>query len=499
MMMLFAGLLRAADLDIGPLDRYRVPVADVPGAEAGSATASVLLEPPAEGPYTLEELPVLDTYVAQEGIDALAAGAWHAEGLTGAGVKVAVFDYQWYGAELIPEELGEFQTHDCQSHRSCLLPIDTLRSRYSFEEGSHGVACSEVIRDIAPGVELHLVRVNGSVTLENAARWAGEEGIDIASMSLSFFNNSFNDGTGLINDLAAQLAENGVLLVASAGNYAKEHRMEQFSDPDGDGDMDFPWGSSYLPMYFSEGPISVTVSWEQFRSCGRTDLDLYLYRQDGMLIGKAEALQDGSAQFCAPVERLSAVAEEGDWYYLQIVRRSGDPVVRIASYAREGSVYQPTPGGLADPASSLSAFTVGAVRAVDYLANGPESFSSTGPTHDGLAKPDIAGPDGLSSYTYGPVGFYGTSASTPATAAALALWMEAHPGSTAREAADAMQAAALSDRSVWQAQSGEFGAGKARLPDPTPMRGVCGGGGGALLLLPAGFLSGRRPRRTRPV
>jgi hypothetical protein len=86
-----------------------------------------------------------------------------------------------------------------------------------------------------------------------------------------------------------QLAENGVLLVASAGNYAKEHRMEQFSDPDGDGDMDFPWGSSYLPMYFDEGPISVTLSWEQFRSCGRTDLDLYLYRQDGMLIGRAEA------------------------------------------------------------------------------------------------------------------------------------------------------------------------------------------------------------------
>lgn len=490
-------LTAAADLDVEA--RYRVPVPDWPGAEATSGTASVLLAPPPPGtPYTLEELPVLDAatggYVAQEGIDALAAGPWHAAGLTGAGVKVAVFDYQWYGAELIEEELGEYATHDCQAHRSCELPMDTLRPRYVFEEGSHGVACAEVIRDIAPGAELHLVRVNGSVTMENAARWAGREGIDVASMSLSFFNNSFNDGSGLISDLAAQMAEEGVLLVTSAGNYAREHRMEWFNDPDGDGVMDFPWGSAYLPMYFEDGPISVTVSWEQFNSCGRTDLDLYLYRDDGVLIGRAEGVQDAAGDYCAPVERLSAVSTEG-WHYLQIVRRAGDPLVRLATYAREGTIYQPTPGGLADPASSVAAFTVGAVRATGYLANGPEGFSSTGPTHAGLAKPDIAGPDGLSSLTYGPVGFYGTSASTPAVAAALALWLEANPGRTAREGAEALRLAAISDRSVWQAESGELGAGKARLPDPDPARGLCGGGGAALLYFGSAMAGSLRRRR----
>lgn len=475
--------------------RYRVEIPDYPGAVARSATASVLLEPPPPGtPYQLEEAPVPDGYLAEEGINALAAAPWHEAGITGKGVKLAVFDLQWYQADLQQDELGEVHTQDCEAHSACLLPMDTLRPEYSFEEGSHGVACAEVVRDIAPGVELYLVRVNGPTTLSNAAAWAVREKIDIVSMSLSFFNNSFYDGSGGVNAAVDQLRKGGVLLVNSAGNYATEHWDADFNDPDNDGDMDFPWGSSYLPVNYGAGGVSIYLSWDQFHSCGDTDFDLYLYDENGILRGRSEAIQERTADYCAPVERLSGTIAEGGWHYLKIVRRSGDPHVHLAVFAREGKVYEATPGSVADPASSISAFTVGAVRATGYLQNGPESFSSIGPTHGGVDKPDIAGPDGLSTFTYGNVGFYGTSASTPAIAATLALVMEAHPGWTAFDAADDLQANALTDRSVWSPYDGELGAGKARLPDVSPEeKGGCGSEAWILICLPLIFL--RSPMR----
>jgi hypothetical protein len=62
-----------------------------------------------------------------------------------------------------------------------------------------------------------------------------------------------------------------------------------------------------------------------------------------------------------------------------------------------------------------------------------ESFSSQGPTIDGRIKPDIAGPDGVSSGTYGSspacngAGFYGTSAAAPHVGGAAALVKQANP------------------------------------------------------------------------
>lgn len=458
--------------EVGPWDRYRVEVPDYPGAEATSEGASVLLAPPEGLPWTIEEAPSLDEgqalpgddvglYDALEGIDALAARPWREAGFDGTGIKVAVFDSQYYNAELWANELGDYYTNDCQAARSCDLPIDTLRPTYSFEEGSHGVACAQVIHDIAPGVELHLVRVNGSATLENAAAWAVRNDIDIVSMSMSFFSNSFYDGSGYVSTVAAQMAAQDTLLVNSAGNYATEHWDGAFTDPDGDGDMDFPWGLDCLPMYFAEGDASAIVSWDQFSSCGDTDLDVYAYDGEGNVIGRAEANQP-NGESCSPVERLTVHAPATDWYCVQIVRRAGDSNTHVAAFARDGYVYLPTPGSIADPGSSPSSFTVGAVRAVGYLQNNVEGFSSIGPTQSGLAKPDIAGPDGLTTAVFGSQGFYGTSAATPAVAATLALIMQAE-GTSPREAANQLASNAISDHRTWTEWDGELGAGKARL------------------------------------
>ncbi|MFT5684023.1 MAG: subtilisin family serine protease [Myxococcota bacterium] len=479
----------------------RVDVPDHPDALVTSHLGSTLSAPPTDAtPWRLSPIAVPDTgpiggYTAWEALDAMAIGAWHEAGIDGAGVRVAVFDLEWYGAELDEAELGDFTTHDCYVQRSCDHPIDTLRPTFSFETGSHGVACAEVIRDIAPAAELYLVRVSNLTTLENAVQWAIREDIDLISMSLSFFNESFYDGTGAINNQMDLLAEAGILMVTSAGNYADQHYQEAFTDRDGDGFHDFPFGDG-LPVYLSRGSQRIYLTWDEYRSCGRTDLDAYVYSEDGLMVGRSNDLQNFDQETCSPLERVSAWAEESGWYTLKIHHAGGMDTVRFDVMARSGEVYDPVvAGSIADPGTHPTVLTVGAIRATSYLEADVEAFSSQGPTAANLPKPDIAGPNGLSSSVYGPTGFYGTSASTPAVTGALALVMSRDPTLTPHEASAAMTSWALPPGGeTWSAPDPGMGAGRAHLPDPSALSGGCRGTA-ALLVLPLGLTGLRRRRR----
>ena len=132
-----------------------------------------------------------------------------------------------------------------------------------------------------------------------------------------------------------------------------------------------------------------------------------------------------------------------------------------------------------------SGLTVGAVRANStYLTNGPETFSSWGPNARGYPKPDISGPDGLTTSVYGVTGFYGTSAATPAVAAAAALLMSADPTLTPAAAGRRLRALAASDATVWEEPDHGLGAGRARLDPPESASGTEGGCGRRATVLP---------------
>ncbi len=474
-----------AYLDDAALELVRVDVPDHPEAIISSSRGSMLAAPPTDGtPWRRVSIPEVDSsYVAWEAVDALQTQAWIDAGYDGSGVRVAVFDVQWLNAELGLEELGDVQSWDCGAHDSCEIEMDTLRPWHSYEEGSHGVACAETIRDLAPGVELHLVRVNGLTTLENAVAWAIRHDVDLISMSMSMFSESFYDGTGAVNELMGDLAEAGVLMVTSAGNYADEHWVEDFRDADMDGWHEFRGSSEYLPIYLSGGGRSrVYINWDQYHHCGDTDLDAYVWNAAGELVGRSEDRQSVDANSCSPTERVSAYAESSGWHYLQIRRAAGDPIVRFGLFARGSTVHEAMPSGsIADPGTHPSVYTVGAVRALDYLSHEVEYFSSQGPTHGGLNKPDIAGPDGLSSSVYGATGFYGTSASTPAVTAALAILMSADPELDPYGAADRLSSWAITDRATFDPPDTALGAGYARLP---PLEVAARGCGDRPLLLP---------------
>ena len=174
---------------------YRVDTPYLPGAIATSAYGSILESPPNGIPYRPISWAVVDTepglsvdniVIPNELHEALNTSPWHEQGWLGNDVKIAVFDVEWIGAEWEDGELGSVQTHDCFAHPSCELPIDSDHPRFGFERGVHGIACAEVIRDVAPASEIHLVRVLGQTSLENAVDWAIREDIDFISMSLSF-------------------------------------------------------------------------------------------------------------------------------------------------------------------------------------------------------------------------------------------------------------------------------------------------------------------------
>jgi hypothetical protein len=477
--VLWVSLVLAQD---DPWGLVRVDEPDHPDAIATSRFGSVLASPPAQGtPWRIEEAPDVHEFTgdwdAWEGADAMDVQPWHDAGFTGEGVKLAVFDIQWFGAEQKWEELGVFETWDCWAHPGCVVPIDTFRPRFSYESGGHGVACAEVVRDIAPGVELHLVRTNGVTTFENATDWAIREGIDVVTLSMSFMNSSFYDGTGAVSDVVTRLTEGGVLLVTSSGNYAGGHWTEAFTDAEGDGRHDFPWGSEYLPVRLRAGKKrGLAVHWDNYASCGDTDLDLWLYDEDGNVLDIADNEQTPEADRCAPVERLAPTLEEDQWTYLQVRKKRGDGAVRWNLITTSGQVFRSMPQmSVTDPGTHPLAFTVGAVPAIGYLHNPVESFSSHGPNMAGDQKPDIAAPDGVTTSTYGPTAFYGTSAASPAAAAAIALVMSRYPEMDAFDARDWLVNTAWSETSTWQEPSSSVGAGHLRLPPPEGELPGCGG------------------------
>ena len=456
----------AAGLALDPFELWRVFDPEFPGADARSATGALVIGEPVGVPRRRESVPAVDG-VAVEAIEVMAVAPWHDLGFRGEGVKVAVFDLQWFGAGVDGATLGPFASHDCYTQRSCDLPINFLNPRFSFEEGRHGLGCAEIIRSVAPDAELHLVRVNSETALENAVDWAIREGIDVVSVSLSFFNTSFYDGTGPITAQAERFAASGGVMAVSSGNYADQHWMGNFVDGDGDDVLDAEAGGPWLHLDEDQRG-GAYITWDQFHTCGRTDLDVVVTDEDGNIVARAEERQPTEDR-CAPVERVTIPATpEGGWRRIAIVRHRGPTSgLRVNVLATAGQIYRPhRDGSMADPASASGVLTVGAVRADGYLSNGPEPFSSRGPTSDGRMKPEVAGPDGVSTLAYGPAGFFGTSAAAPAVAGALAVVMSSDPGLSPTDAAEHVKGWGIAETaSAWDLDP-DFGFGKVHLPDP---------------------------------
>lgn len=321
-------------------------------------------------------------------------------------------------------------------------------------EGSHGVACAEIIAATLPGVKLHLYKVYTPAQLETAVIWAKQNNVRIISHSVSWFNYSFYDGTGTINEIANRAVDSGIVWVNSAGNYAKRHyHGVGFTDIDGNGVMEFPSGAEYLPVYLHEGKqYNFYMNWNSYGNTVGKDLDLYLFLLGSGVVDFSTNNQQSGA-FISPTEGISYVPLVSGWYGIAIVNwtyiDTGNYFIpsgiHIFSTGAEIENFFGLPSdrvsamSLTDPATAEKVITVGATY-WNPSSYGLEDFSSRGPTSDGRQKPDVIGPDGTSSLIYGYSSgnrnldrnlgrsFFGTSASAPYVAGVAGYILSRHPG-----------------------------------------------------------------------
>ena len=80
---------------------------------------------------------------------------------------------------------------------------------------------------------------------------------------------------------------------------------------------------------------------------------------------------------------------------------------------------------------------------IDEVDDKLATYSSQGPSNDGRLKPELSAPAGVSSSSYSPRVFHGTSASTPHVAGAAALVWSAFPDFSAAEVRNYLQEHAL--------------------------------------------------------
>jgi subtilisin family serine protease len=195
--------------------------------------------------------------------------------------------------------------------------------------------------------------------------------------------------------------------------------MGTFNDPNGDGFHNFSGSDESNAVFLNAGQeLIVFLNWDDWFSSNQ-DYDLYIVDSSGAIVAASEGFQTG---FQNPTEAAGFAAPAAGTYHVLIRRFSATRNVQLEMFFRSPRELQ-----YIVPASSVSipADTDGVVAAgATFFGNDViEFFSSQGPTKDGRTKPDLTAPDGVATRSYGDLGFdfFGTSASAPHAAGAMAL------------------------------------------------------------------------------
>jgi len=385
-------------------------------------------------PYTLGTL--------SEGVGAIGADAYHAAGITGSGVKVAVIDLGFAGLS--------------QAQARGDLPYSVVENDLTgsgLTSGtSHGTAVAEVIHDIAPDAELYLIKIADEVDLDQAVTYCLNNGIDIINHSLGWYNTNFYDGTGTIPDIARRATTGGILWVNAAGNEAQSHWEGTFVDQDSDG-----WLDQTMTFYASSGSsIVLYLTWNEWPYAS-TDYDLYLYDPSSTLIASSTKHQTGTEE---PTESIQLTASQSGTYTIKI---SGSGSRKLELY----NLYQTITPAIASssilaPANAAEVVAVGAIDYSHYTTGPQEPYSSQGPTNDGRTKPDLAAPDNVTTGTVPYTTFPGTSGAAPHASGAAALLLSAEPtlnGSALRSR--------LLSQTIPMGSANIYGYGRLYLEPPT--------------------------------
>lgn len=398
------------------------------------------VRPPAQVIYVDEPQTVA---VSTEASLLINAPAWHASGLNGGGVKVAIIDAGFDGyLNLLGGELP--------TNVTVMNFVDGENEQDVTGATNHGAAVAEVIYDIAPHASLYLVKVNTLIDLQEAVDWLIAQNVDLINTSVGWFNVSPGDGTGFFADLAQQAREKGIFWVTAGGNQRQFHwgGTGTFKTAPNDNYPSLSFNDTQNVNFFvsqiGKGDIiQGFLRWDDWTTVDQ-DFDLTLYSWDPFQtrwtkIVSSSNLQNGQIGQ-TPTEHISVIADKTAYYGFVIhkINSTRDDVnfELFTSLHPDNELDEKLNArSLYNLADAPSVFTASAINiAAPYPQ---ESYSSEGPTNGpggaalgGLIKPDIASFAGVTTNTYGANAFSGAAAAAAHVSGAAALVKSAAPSYT---------------------------------------------------------------------
>ncbi|NDJ86485.1 MAG: S8 family serine peptidase [Chloroflexi bacterium] len=356
-----------------------------------------------DAPWTLEQLP-----------PAIGLDAWHQAGYRGEGVRIGILDIGFAGVEALTDHI--------------VIADPAAVAAEDHNSYSHGTKITQITHYLAPDAEFYLFTLN----LKGDNLWVGIDWllthqVDVALMAGARLDVPL-DGDNYTTQQIDRLAAHGILVVVPAGNHGRSYLTGTFQDTDGDGWHEFSggygsWG--VVPLYSSQFGLA-HLRWEDAWQAAAIDLDLYVMAANAQRVMAASTDVQNGTMRAMPYEDAYFPTVAGQPYYIAVRAKDshtaqGTPFHLYVDDAVLSDV--PVPGSIVAPGDSRYAITVGGHEHDGRLYD----RSGIGPTWDGRIKPDLLAPARIEL----PSGqFFGTSASVPVVAGAVAILRQAMPGAS---------------------------------------------------------------------
>ncbi|MBL8797853.1 MAG: S8 family serine peptidase [Planctomycetia bacterium] len=398
------------------------------------------------GPVVAEDDPVRQR---AERLASLGVERWHAAGLKGAGVKIAVLDTGFRGYQ---EHLGKALPAKVKTR--CFRNDGNLEAR----DSQHGVLCGEVLHALAPAAEIMFATWEPSSPDQflQAVQWARSEGAQVISCSVIMPSWSDCEGGGAIHARLAKLLGDGeksgdLLCFASAGNTARRHWCGEFKD---DGKGWHEWEPDRSENRLRPWGVGERVSVELCCPAGCRYQVLVRDTTDKVDVGQATS--SGSAERNCAIVRFNPELSHRYRVKVKLVQGPAKPF-HLTTLGGELDVATHN-GSIPFPGDGAAVLAVGAVDEEGRRQN----YSSCGPNSP-RPKPDFVAPVPFTTL-WRDRPFTGTSAAAPQAAGLAALCWGRHPEWKASQVREAMRA--------WARDLGprghdhETGHGLVMLPTP---------------------------------